>query len=236
MLEQRSESKMMTSSSSTSYQSSGFYPSDHNRSNSSERKSPGVRSAAEDAVIKEMSSKIVEKHEESSHTLVSSTLNEQTKWEYIGKGVWENGDKQHTVTNGGGGPPPPAPPIRHETRKTPVDTLNLATSYHQSSRHKASSATQELDDLMQSLNTFKLREGATEEPVITNLDDMLGNLQEDMVKQGVKTTQKGVCYACDKPIVGQVVTALGKTFHPEHFTCAHCNQVLEHFILDLDPF
>ena len=29
--------------------------------------------------------------------------------------------------------------------------------------------------------------------------------QEDMDKQGVKTTQKGVCAACKKPIVGQVI-------------------------------
>ena len=38
-----------------------------------------------------------------------------------------------------------------------------------------------------------------DEPVISgapNLDDMLGNLQEDMDKQGVKTKQKGVCAAC----------------------------------------
>ena len=33
---------------------------------------------------------------------------------------------------------------------------------------------------------------------------MLGDLQEDMTKQGVKTQQKGVCAACEKPIVGQV--------------------------------
>lgn len=24
----------------------------------------------------------------------------------------------------------------------------------------------------------------------------------------------------------QVITALGKTWHPEHFTCTHCNQEL----------
>lgn len=24
----------------------------------------------------------------------------------------------------------------------------------------------------------------------------------------------------------QVITALGRTWHPEHFTCAHCNQEL----------
>lgn len=54
----------------------------------------------------------------------------------------------------------------------------------------------------------------------------LGNLQADMNRQGVTTTQKGCCNACDKPIVGQVITALGKTWHPEHFTCNHCNQEL----------
>jgi hypothetical protein len=45
---------------------------------------------------------------------------------------------------------------------------------------------------------------ATETPVNTTLDDMLGNLQEEMDKQGIKTTLKGICFACDKPIVGQV--------------------------------
>ena len=149
----------------------------------------------EDALFREMSSKL-----EKQETL------EQSKWEYVGQGHWENG-----VKNG---------------QPRQVDTLNLATSHHQSSRHKASSATQELDDLMQSLNTFKLRE-KVEEPINSNLDDMLGNLQENMEKQGIKQTQKGICAACDKPIVGQVVTALGKTFHPEHFTCAHCNMVRE---------
>lgn len=43
-----------------------------------------------------------------------------------------------------------------------------------------------------------------------------------MNRQGVTTTQKGCCSACDKPIVGQVITALGRTWHPEHFTCSHC--------------
>ena len=60
-----------------------------------------------------------------------------------------------------------------------------------------------------------------------NLDMMLGDLQENMNKQGVRIKQKGVCGACGKPIVGQVVTALGRTWHPECFTCNECNQVRE---------
>ena len=52
---------------------------------------------------------------------------------------------------------------------------------------------------------------------------MLGNLQSDMTRQGVSTTKKGECAACNKPIIGQVCTALGRTWHPEHFTCVTCD-------------
>ena len=217
----------MTTSSSVSYQSSGFYPSDYNRPRSGGSKSPAatgiVKTPLEDAVIREMSSKLNERHEESSQNYVTSSSTEQ-KWEYVGQGIWENGHP--TNTNGGS----------NDFTKKPVDKLNLTTttgsSYHQSSRSRgqASSATQELDDLMQSLNTFKLKE-KIDEPVNTHLDDIMCKLQEDMVKQGVKTTQKGECAACGKPIVGQVVTALGQTFHPEHFTCAHCNMVCQNVII-----
>ncbi|XP_066303993.1 paxillin-like isoform X3 [Branchiostoma lanceolatum] len=57
----------------------------------------------------------------------------------------------------------------------------------------------------------------------SQLDTMLSNLQSDMSRQGVQTVQKGQCAACSKPIVGQIVTALGRTWHPEHFTCKNCN-------------
>ncbi|XP_037042323.1 leupaxin isoform X3 [Bradysia coprophila] len=115
----------------------------------------------------------------------------------------------------------------------------------------ASSATKELDDLMASLSDFKINSSSHQHQTVTEyakptkgisfshsettttqtvqrdqLDSMLGNLQADMSRQGVTTSQKGCCNACDKPIVGQVITALGKTWHPEHFTCNHCNQEL----------
>ncbi|XP_037092156.1 paxillin-like isoform X2 [Pollicipes pollicipes] len=103
-----------------------------------------------------------------------------------------------------------------------------------------SSATQELDDLMASLSDFKVHATSYQKTVVEEthdppyakpakakqLDNMLGSLQEDMSKQGVNTTHKGTCAACDKPIAGQVITALGKTWHTEHFTCAHCNMEL----------
>ncbi|KAI3652424.1 hypothetical protein MP228_002749 [Amoeboaphelidium protococcarum] len=32
------------------------------------------------------------------------------------------------------------------------------------------------------------------------------------------------CYVCKKPIYGRIVTAMGKSFHPEHFVCSKCEQ------------
>ncbi|KAF7238430.1 Paxillin, partial [Varanus komodoensis] len=58
----------------------------------------------------------------------------------------------------------------------------------------------------------------------SQLDSMLGSLQSDLNKLGVATVAKGVCGACRKPIAGQVVTAMGKTWHPEHFVCTHCQE------------
>ncbi|XP_046680829.1 paxillin [Homalodisca vitripennis] len=115
-----------------------------------------------------------------------------------------------------------------------------------SQRPTASSATKELDDLMASLSDFKVsnppsfsqttttrvtesayaKPSRSKQKQAAQLDCMLGSLQADMSRQGVNTTQKGCCSACDKPIVGQVITALGKTWHPEHFTCTHCTQEL----------
>lgn len=40
------------------------------------------------------------------------------------------------------------------------------------------------------------------------LDNMLGSLQSDLNRLGVQTVAKGVCGACKKPIVGQVMITL----------------------------
>lgn len=152
--------------------------------------------------------------EESRNIHTENGSNLESKWEYMGFGIWENKD---------GDEPAPPPAVRYFNEQNDVRSVAQVDSTN------ASSATQELDELMTSLNNFKMADRTVDEPVISGpptLDDMLGNLQEDMHKQGIKTTQKGVCAACNKPIVGQVITALGRTWHPEHFNCSHCNQEL----------
>jgi len=60
------------------------------------------------------------------------------------------------------------------------------------------------------------------------LDSMLGNLQADMSRQGVNTTQKGCCNACDKPIVGQVPLSFLDSWHEIewNFTSTDCKEYL----------
>ena len=108
----------------------------------------------------------------------------------------------------------------------------------------ASKATKELDELMANLSNFE--PPPSTDPVVSDysrdyaklgakggagavadLNSMLGSLSQDMaVRHGVDTASKGICSACSKPILAKVVNALGRQWHPEHFTCASCDEEL----------
>lgn len=60
----------------------------------------------------------------------------------------------------------------------------------------------------------------------SDLDSMMVKLQSGLQQQGIETLPKGLCESCQRPIAGQVVTALGHTWHPEHFVCAHCKSLI----------
>ncbi|XP_078083020.1 paxillin a isoform X10 [Mustelus asterias] len=109
------------------------------------------------------------------------------------------------------------------------------TPSQQQARISASSATRELDELMESLSVFNMMSGskgkhggsstvAGPQKAGSQLDNMLDELHVGLNKLGVATVAKGVCAACKKPIAGQVVTAMGRTWHPEHFVCIHCQE------------
>ncbi|XP_051888214.1 paxillin a isoform X3 [Pristis pectinata] len=114
------------------------------------------------------------------------------------------------------------------------------TPNQQQARISASSATRELDELMESLSEFKVHGNMTQsvskgkqggpstvagpQKAGSQLDNMLDELHVGLNKLGVATVAKGVCAACKKPIAGQVVTAMGRTWHPEHFVCTHCQE------------
>uniref|UniRef100_UPI00398F3BDD leupaxin-like isoform X2 n=1 Tax=Pristiophorus japonicus TaxID=55135 RepID=UPI00398F3BDD len=97
------------------------------------------------------------------------------------------------------------------------------------------SAVKQLEDIMANLDgALGLTELAQTSPDPTpeaaaqetesSLDNMLGTLESDLHRLGVNTDAKGVCSSCKKRIVGTIVTAMGLTWHPEHFVCAHCKE------------
>uniref|UniRef100_A0A8B9G2U5 Leupaxin n=1 Tax=Amazona collaria TaxID=241587 RepID=A0A8B9G2U5_9PSIT len=96
-------------------------------------------------------------------------------------------------------------------------------------------AAQQLDKLLADLGHMQSKQSAAgaqgaQEPEETepkpSLDNMLGSLTRDLQELGITATPTTVCTACHKPIAGKVLTALGRTWHPEHFTCARCGQEL----------
>ncbi|XP_034618059.1 leupaxin [Trachemys scripta elegans] len=58
----------------------------------------------------------------------------------------------------------------------------------------------------------------------STLESMLGDLTQELQDLGITAVPKGDCASCRKPIAGKMITALGKTWHPEHFTCTQCGQ------------
>lgn len=115
------------------------------------------------------------------------------------------------------------------------DKESLGSEESSRSKITASTATLELDELMQNLEKFEPPssnkgevEGANQpqkpKSAMDDLSSMLTSLDQDMTtRHGVNTVSKGVCAACNKDILAKVVTALGRQWHPEHFTCASCD-------------
>ncbi|XP_043942542.1 transforming growth factor beta-1-induced transcript 1 protein isoform X2 [Protopterus annectens] len=132
-------------------------------------------------------------------------------------------------------------------RTSDENTAAISSSSQAPPKPSATFATQELDKLMASLYDFKVQSNApptsttaanvpvpspqvvvvnSGPPPRGNLDSMLEILQTDLSRQGISTVAKGQCASCQKSIAGQVVTALGQTWHPEHFVCSHCQMEL----------
>lgn len=75
---------------------------------------------------------------------------------------------------------------------------NSVVYRRQSSQSKIIDAEKELQSLIASLSKYK------------------SDVRLDM--------DKNVCFKCKKSISGQVITALGYLWHPEHFVCTHCDK------------
>ncbi|CAF1396917.1 unnamed protein product [Adineta steineri] len=115
-----------------------------------------------------------------------------------------------------------------------IETLNDTTETIKSNSKKKSSstkhsskkspATKELEDLMESLSNFKLPPQTTSPsthvpPCLSPSSEQLPSLKETSpVPQ-----QYPLCHSCQQPIIGQIITVLDRSYHPEHLRCTACN-------------
>lgn len=165
-------------------------------------------------------------------------------------------------------PPPPAPvesPVLQRKPSVNIDSMleeleetDMTSSNNRDSTTQsqataqpasATSAAQQLDDLMASLVGFQLdprdstasdksdppyakpdksrpktEEPEPEEKKSNDLDEMLKQMNTNLDAQGIRAASKGNCGACGKPVMGEATTALGKVWHPEHFVCVVCDE------------
>jgi hypothetical protein len=60
-----------------------------------------------------------------------------------------------------------------------------------------------------------------------DLDSLLTNLNEELKDVNTTTpSAQGLCATCRKPILGAMVQAMGRAYHPDHFNCASCGNPL----------
>jgi len=61
-----------------------------------------------------------------------------------------------------------------------------------------------------------------------SLDSLLNDFQEQLMRAPDPNTPTahGACASCGRSILGEVISALGRRYHPEHFTCGNCQTPL----------
>jgi len=60
-----------------------------------------------------------------------------------------------------------------------------------------------------------------------DLDSLLQNLTNQMSSiDSENPASRGNCATCKNAILGEIIQAVGKTYHPEHFVCGNCKQPL----------
>ncbi|XP_076126873.1 LOW QUALITY PROTEIN: leupaxin [Alosa pseudoharengus] len=120
-------------------------------------------------------------------------------------------------------PRPPPPPVQAPPPREPTPPPPPAPAPRQLVSVGSQTESDPLFPPMQEWSSI-MAQGKGSHPQGNKLDTMLGSLQSDLNKLGVQTVAKGTCGACCKPIIGQLVTAMGRTWHPEHFVCTHCQE------------
>ncbi|EGG20761.1 paxillin [Cavenderia fasciculata] len=110
----------------------------------------------------------------------------------------------------------PAPSVATSSRPS------VASSYPAS----ASVSVSNNNNNQNNINQQQQNNGAVRPKVVQgdDLDKLLSNLTSQMNDiDSTGPTSRGTCAGCRKPILGETIQAMGKMFHPEHFSCSNCH-------------
>jgi len=161
----------------------------------------------------------------------------QSKYRYMGFGLWENTDPTAPKKRKKLRPPPPPPkaqPIMY------VCTVSVAES----------ASTKELDDLLMrdcggnlKSRNVEVSPGTSGSGAGDPFDMFEKEDMSDMFKRAMLEKMNLVddppikykCFVCSNMIQGRIITAMGNKFHPQCFTCTYCSKEFKSRKYKTDP-
>jgi len=150
----------------------------------------------------------------------------QSKYRYMGFGLWENLDPTAPKKIKKMKPPPPPPkaePIWYNCTVTVSNTVN--------SKELDDLVTEDFFTYMETRDEWfseKVRnlQPETEDPVgmfeKEDMTDMFSRAMLEKMQLVDDPRTKYRCYVCSKLIEGRIITAMGNKFHPQCFVCTYC--------------
>jgi len=163
----------------------------------------------------------------------------QSKYRYMGFGLWENTDPTAPKKKKKPRPPPP-PPKAEAIMYTCTVTVSKTIS------------SKELDDLEMGDNFGNMKRRNVEvadgigvlgsgigEPFEMfekeDMSDMFKRAMLEKMQLFDEPATKYHCFVCSKMIQGRIITAMGNKFHPQCFVCTYCRKEFKDRKYKTDP-
>lgn len=100
-------------------------------------------------------------------------------------------------------------------------------------------AEKELEELMSSLTKYKSNSNLNINQSVNRSSSFNEEIPIESENSSNRIKNKNLCYDCQEPINGQVITALGLLWHPDHFLCSYCHKSIGTSIFyekDMKPY
>jgi len=161
----------------------------------------------------------------------------QSKYMYMGFGLWENTDPTAPKKRKKMKPPPPPPkaqPIIYICTVTVSNTVNttelddlVMKSWASTPRNRVVEVSPGFENI-QMKNTF-------EEFDKEDMSDMFRRAMLEKMQLVEKISREYKCFVCSNLIKGRIITAMGNKFHPQCFVCTYCRKEFKDRKYKTDP-